>query len=253
MIAVSSAEVHLWCCRTDLGEAELANRETLLSLPELERAARFRDPSSRVTFVAARGWLRQVLAGYTGVAPRDLLFRATDFGKPMLVEQRGIPHVSFNLSHSGHLAIVAVAGGMPIGVDIERVRPVSLALAGESFAPGEVAALDALAPERRDEGFMRCWTRKEAYLKALGIGLDIPLDSFEVSLVPSEPAQLVAIHGAPQDAGRWQLAHLDPAPGYCGALAAPRRGWSWSWKARPDDASRAWKLQSRAAIAPVFP
>ncbi len=235
MISLPPSQVHLWCCRTDLSIAEAAERSRLLSGAERERANRFRDAVVRIAFVAARSWLRRVLAAYTLIPASRLRFEEGPFGKPVLDYGSAERRIAFNLSHSGELAIVAVAAGMDLGVDIERIRPMPVDVMADCLASREAAALAALAPELREEAFIRCWTRKEAYLKATGAGLNVPLRSFAVSLDP-QMARLLAVESDPGEAACWQLADLRPAPGYCGALAARQHGWSMVWMARPEAA-----------------
>lgn len=232
MMPLPPSQVHLWCCRVDLHAMEAAERRGILSEEERARAERFHDAKARIAFVVARNWLRRVLALYVPVPPPQLRFGETAFGKPFLASAHGGRPVAFNLSHSGELAIVAVAQDMPVGIDIERIRPVSADLLAGCLAPRELAMLAALTPELREESFIRCWTRKEACLKAIGVGLNGSPASFEVSLDPSG-ARLLAVESDQAEADLWQLADLEPAPGYCGTLAARQRGWSEVWMARP--------------------
>jgi 4'-phosphopantetheinyl transferase len=230
MIPLPPAQVHLWCSRTDIGDREFADRDALLSDRERIRAARFHDVKHTVAFTAAHGWLRRILGAYLRIQPQKLRFIQGPYGKPTLATDADRP-IAFNLSHSGDLAIVAVTAGMPIGVDIERVEPKPGPFAGDFLAPGEAAALAAVAPRDRDEAFTRCWTRKEAYLKALGTGLNTPLSDFEVSVGAS--ARLLRVGADPGEAAYWRLGDLKPAPGYCGAVAARQHGWACVWMARP--------------------
>lgn len=232
MMPMPPSQVHLWCCRVDLHAGEAAERLGMLSAEERARAGRFHDVKARIAFVAARTWLRRVLAHYLPIPPPQLRFGETAFGKPFLANAQGGHTVAFNLSHSGELAIVAVADEMPVGIDIERIRPVSADLLAGCLAPRELAMLAALTPALREESFIRCWTRKEACLKAIGVGLNGSPASFEVSFDPRR-ARLLAVESDPAEADLWQLADLEPAPGYCGTLAARQRGWSPVWMARP--------------------
>lgn len=238
MMPLPPSQVHLWCCRTNLDDTEGAEQHWILSDEERARADRFRDATTRLAFAAAHSWLRHVLAVYTRASATQLRFGETEFGKPFLANQLGERPIAFNLSHSGELAIVAVAARMAVGVDIERVRPVSAEVAAGCLAPGEIAALGSIAPSLRDEGFIRCWTRKEACLKAIGIGLNATLANFEVSLDRST-ARLLTVDCDADEAGHWQLADLRPVAGYCGALAARHRGWTAIWMARPAPTLRA--------------
>jgi 4'-phosphopantetheinyl transferase len=219
--APAAGEVHIWAARLDLGTPALQALRATLSPDELARAERFVFRRDRERFVAARGTLRAVLANYAGIPPGALVFDYSAFGKPVL---RGGGTLRFNLSHAGEIAVIGIVHGREIGVDVEAIRP---AFAGEEiaarfFSPAEVAALRALPPEQQAIGFFNCWTRKEAYIKALGEGLSHPLDSFDVSLAPGEPAALLAVRGAP--AVEWSLHTFVPAPGYVAAAAVAGRG-----------------------------
>ena len=252
MIPLPPSQVHLWCCRTDLGEMEAAERRLVLSGQECARADRFRVADAGIAFVAARSWLRRVLAAYTLVPASCLRFEVTSFGKPFLADAGNRAPIAFNLSHSGELAIVAVTAGPAVGVDIERIRPVPPDVAAGCLTPGEAAALAALAPELREEAFIRCWTRKEAYLKAIGAGLNTPPSSFAVSLDLSE-ARLLHVETDLGEAMHWQLADLRPAPGYCGALAARWHGWSAIWMARPEPAPADGRAHAMMGLAALHP
>jgi 4'-phosphopantetheinyl transferase len=141
----------------------------------------------------------------------------------------------FNVSHSHGLALYAVTRRRKIGIDIERVRPISgpEQLAARFFSAGENAELCALPEHVKHEAFFNCWTRKEAYVKARGEGLSLPLNQFDVSLNPGEPARLLRVERDPQEAARWSLQGLTPAPGYVAALAVEGHGWRlacWEWR-----------------------
>ena len=133
----------------------------------------------------------------------------------------------FNLSHSQGLALYAVTRGREIGVDLECIRPISDAeqIAERFFSAHENAVFRTIPAHEKPKAFFNCWTRKEAYLKALGDGLARPLDEFDVSLAPGEPAKLLRIEGAPQEASRWSLNRLEPGSGYVAALAVEGYGY----------------------------
>jgi 4'-phosphopantetheinyl transferase len=181
----------------------------------------------------ARGALRAVLGGYLGVPPAEVTFVYGAHGKPALDGRHAA--LGFNVSHSGELAVVAAGWNRAVGVDVEawRALPDLAALAARVFAPAERAVLDALAAVDRPAAFFRCWTRKEAFIKATGQGLAQPLDDFVVSLGPGEPARFLDIGGDAAALARWTLRDLTPREGYAGALVverAPRavlvRAWS---------------------------
>ena len=162
--------------------------------------------------------MREVLATYTGQSPAHLRFDYGASGKPSLADDLGVrPH--FNLSHTVDLAALAITVDHPLGVDIERVRPLKEDIAGRFFSPAEVAALGALPVDARETAFYRCWTRKEAFVKATGHGLGFPLDSFDVTLTADAPAILRIAGQSPQQVALWRLLHFDAAPGVVGAIA----------------------------------
>ncbi len=204
-------DVHVWLIQLDQHPAVVRQLWGMLNHTEHARASQFRFARDRERFTVAHAALRSILSGYLGVVPSDVRFRTLAYGKPAV---DGDTVIRFNLSHSGDLALCAITGEREIGVDIEQIRP-DLdweSLARRFFSAEEVAALAALDPERRMEGFVRCWTRKEAYLKARGEGLSLPLDSFTVLPAPDRSIT-----------ERWQIVDLKPAPGYGAALAVEGR------------------------------
>ena len=202
----------------DASPDALALYASWLDAGERARAARFRHDRDRNRFVARRGQLRALLGREIGVPPGTLKLTEDAHGKPVLLDD---PDLSFNLSYSNGRALVASARGAAIGCDIEWRNP-ELAcpkVARRLFAPAEYEALAALPPGQWVAGFFNCWTRKEAYVKALGLGLSYPLDAFTVSVAPGEPARFVS------DEGGWTLISFEPVPGYQAALVT-RRGAS---------------------------
>ena len=179
-----------------------------------------------------------ILARYLGTDPAALRFAYGARGKPALAPGNAAPAVRFNFANSDGRALCAVTLGREIGVDLERIRPESAtdAVAEDFFSRAEVATLRALDAEHRTRAFFDCWTRKEAYIKARGDGLWLPLDRFEVSLAPGEPAALLATHDDPAEAARWPLRELHPGPGYAAALAVEGHRWRlqcWQWPGGP--------------------
>ena len=189
-----------------------------LSEDEWARADRFVYEKHRADFVAARGCLRVMLARYVGCKPGELAFFYGEHGKPALASPWDKSQLRFNLSHSTGLALIAVSMRHEIGVDVEHIsRKVGQMqdIAKRYFAPGEYERLCALPREEQRRAFFHCWTRKEAYLKAVGAGLTQSLKNFEVSL--GDEAKLVWIKEG--DTGDWTLRHIEPAKGYVGAVA----------------------------------
>jgi 4'-phosphopantetheinyl transferase len=198
--------------------AERADLTAVLSVGEREHAAHFQRRRDRERFVVVRGALRVILAGYgAGFADR-LVIVAGDHGKPMLVPPSPL---RFNVSHSGAVGLVAIAFEREVGVDVEEIRPRPglRAVADRFFAPGEIAALERLGPAEFVAGFYRCWTRKEAYVKARGLGLRLALSDFEVSVGAADPSRSLLVGGPAVDPS-WHLTDLEVPPGYVAALAA---------------------------------
>jgi 4'-phosphopantetheinyl transferase len=210
-------EVHVWCAALGRSPEEIAELASLLSPDERERAARYRVTGARDEYQVSRALLRVLLGRYLGRAPSGVELRAGPQGKPALA---GAAPLSFNVSHSFGVALFAVRAGGEVGVDVERVRPFEndLGLAERFFCAAESAALRALGDERR-EAFFHVWTRKEAYLKAGGLGLSGGLERVEVSVPPDDPPRVLRIEGDERRAQRWSLRALLPLPGYVGALA----------------------------------
>lgn len=233
------ADVHVWAAPLDPTEGEVRRLAALLASDERARAERFRFERDRRRFTVARGVLRTLLGGYLETDPRRVGFRYGSHGKPVLDGGAAGEHeVRFNVSHSGEMALFAFSLGRELGVDVEEVRPMDdgLEIAERFFSEAEVAVFRSLPAEVRDDAFFNCWTRKEAFIKAVGEGLSFPLHVFDVSLVPGEPACLLASRDARQ-AERWSLRGLpDPAPGYRAAIVVEGDGWELScrrWTASP--------------------
>jgi 4'-phosphopantetheinyl transferase len=200
---------------------QLADLNGLLSLDEQDRAQRFRFDRHRRRFIVARSTLRQILGRYTGKDPRRLVFGLGPYGKPFLTGKTNAPDMEFNVTHSGDLALMAFSLDRRVGIDVEQIRVVADAetIAKRYFSPGEHASLLALDAGKRQRCFLNCWTRKEAFIKAIGEGLTFPLDSFQVSLDDQKPAQLLWLKGVPDPAQQWLLHAFEPEEGYVAALA----------------------------------
>jgi 4'-phosphopantetheinyl transferase len=213
-------EIHLWRIGLDAAAADV------LSEDERGRAGRFRFERDRRHFAAARGALREILAGYLGEPPERLRFGQSVHGKPVLAWPAA-SSVRFNVSHSDALALIAVSRGREVGVDVEALRPLpdADALAQRFFSAAERADLARLTEARRHQAFFSCWTRKEAYLKAIGCGLLQPLDAFDVSVAPEDVDCRLRVPDQPAEAWHWRLLSLDAGPGYAAAVAGSHSPW----------------------------
>lgn len=215
-------ELHVWQACLELDREICRNFEATLSKEEKARAQKFRFESDRKHFVAARGILRHLLSHYLNESAAAIEFSYGQQGKPTVRLQHYASQLHFNVSHSHGLALFALGCTGEIGIDVEAIRPgFDLEdIAGRFFSPREIAEFRALPTGLRAEGFFRCWTRKEAYIKAKGAGLQIPLDSFSVSLTPGQPERLQCT-----DSFRWTLHSLEPAPGFVAAVVAEGQDW----------------------------
>jgi 4'-phosphopantetheinyl transferase len=233
-MTLSSHDVHVWRASLELSAEHVQRLRQTLAADEIARAERFYFEKDRKHFIVARGVLRVILSRYLGLDPTQLEFSYSSYGKPALTTSPGKDWLRFNLSHSHELALYAITYGREVGIDIEYMRDKvsSEAIAEHYFSPREVTVLRALPVSLRREAFFTCWTRKEAYIKARGEGLSFPLDHFDVSLVPGEPAALLHTLGDPHEASRWSLQALAPAMGYAAALAVEGHDWRlscWQW------------------------
>jgi 4'-phosphopantetheinyl transferase len=217
-ICLRGNEVHVWRTLLDRGSSRAEKFWSTLTADERRRAERFRFDRDRRDFVSARGVLRDILGRYLRKSPAEISFFYNNYGKPAVSEGDG---PEFNLSHSQGAALYAFAWERELGVDLELLRDDKsiLAIAQGTFSASEVSALRSLSPHQQLQGFFSCWTRKEAYIKALGEGLTHPLDSFTVTLGPHEHPRLVSTSDDPQPHARWSLVELNPFPGYTAALA----------------------------------
>ena len=236
-LVLNDDEVHVWCASLNQPVSCVERLARSLSQEERKRAERFYFAKDRLGFVVRRGLLRTILSYYLDIQPDRVKFRYGSHGKPELAEMFLRSTLRFNLSHSERLALYAVTRLRSVGVDVEYVRPIADAaeIVQRYFSPQEKAAFLGLPASLRLLGFFNCWTRKEAYLKALGDGLARPLDAFAVSLAPGETARLRSIEGNPRDASRWFLQEMVPASGYVAALAVEGRDRSlacWQWAER---------------------
>jgi len=214
-------EVHVWSALLDPASTDIGRFSEILSQDEKERASRFHFEKNRNEFIISRGSLRVLLGSYLGVPPRELGFAYSRYGKPYLAGSDHISPMEFNLSHSEGIVVLAFTKGRRVGVDIEYVgRNFDFEeIAERFFSLAEQQMLRNTSREERGTAFFRCWTRKEAYIKALGNGLSQPLSEFDVSLAPKHISALLATRPDPSEADRWLLRDLPVAAGYVGALA----------------------------------
>lgn len=232
---LNGSDVHVWATSLNRPIERLSSLEQTLSSDERDRAMRFHFERDRNRFIAGRATLRAILSSYLKIDAAQLRFIYGPQGKPMLT---GLPRrraLYFNLAHSNQLILFAVTQVCPVvGVDVEWLPSMQDVenIANNFFSPREVAELTALPRELRALAFSNLWTRKEACLKATGVGLSTPLEQIEVSFIPGEPARILSISGLPQVAACWTLKDLCPAADFKGAVAAAAKGlrfFCWRW------------------------
>jgi 4'-phosphopantetheinyl transferase len=187
-------------------------------------AQRFHFERDRRRFIVARARLRQVLAARLGTQPRAVEFAYTVHGKPMLAADSASIDLRFNVSHCKDVAVFAFCRGREVGIDVEMIERVEGIdeIAAYFFSRHELRAFRALAAADRHAAFFNCWTRKEAFVKALGEGLHFPLGSFDVSLAPREPARILRVAGQDGAQCGWFLRSFSPLPGYVAAVVVER-------------------------------
>lgn len=226
-LSLKDEDVHVWRASLRQPPTAISVLKQILAPDEVSRADRYHFQKDRDRFIIARAVLRHLLASYLGQEAARLRFLTNPYGKPALDVKNAVMGLRFNLAHSRDFALFAFARHREVGADLEYIRQDfdTLQLAGEFFAPGEVLALKTLPFSLQRESFFRCWTRKEAYIKARGEGLSLPLARFEVSLHPDEPAALLKVADDAAEASRWSLRELTPAAGYMAAIAVEGHDW----------------------------
>ena len=225
-VDTSCAPVEVVLTRLAAAPEAVRAAAALLSDAERHRARRFAFDRDARRFILARAGLRELLAARLGVRAESIEFEYGAHGKPALSRRFADAELHFNVSHCDDVAAYAFSCGHAIGIDVEAVRVISDAddIAARYFSRRENATYGALNQRDRPLGFFNCWTRKEAFVRALGDGLSIPLDRFDVTLAPGEPAKVLRVDNTPGDDSGWQLESLCPAAGYVAAIASLDRG-----------------------------
>ncbi len=219
-LTLTKNAVHVWQASLNVAGLPFDRLYATLSPDEVARAGRFRFSEHRDRFIVAHGALRDILSRYLEVPADQLVFSTNDYGKPALATPE-YAWLQFNLSHSGDVILFAVARDRPVGIDIERKIPPDNFpwLVAQFFSANENAAFCALPESQREAAFFAGWTRKEAYVKALGEGVTLPLNQFDVTMGPDGPARLLADRRYPHNPACWSLLNLDLGPDCAAALA----------------------------------
>lgn len=230
---MGKTEVHVWRASLQFPRRQIKTFELNLANEELRRAKRFHFQKDSNQFIVARGLLRNILALYLNMEPKQVRFCYSAHGKPKLSPACD-DKLCFNISHSQDLALFAVTHNRDIGIDLEYIKPgfAEEGIPERFFSCLEVKTLRSLPEDLQQKAFFSCWTRKEAYLKARGDGLCFPLNRCEVSVSPQEPASLLRIIGDSDEPSNWFLKTLSPGPSYAAALAVRGHDWHlkcWQW------------------------
>ena len=219
-------EAHIWVIDLDLSGYQVDYHCKVLSPEERERAARFHFQRHRRRYIVSQGVMRRILSHYLDEDPSELVYEIGSHGKPALGGRHKEAGLQFNLTHSHEIALFVLVREVEIGIDVEFVREIDDldGIAGRFFSVSEQADYFSLPKDQRAQGFYNCWTRKEAFIKAIGDGLSYPLEKFDVTLIPGERAQLLRIEDNPVEASHWTLEAFQPEPGYTGAVALRAKG-----------------------------
>jgi 4'-phosphopantetheinyl transferase len=234
-VEISMDEAHVWRASLDQDAKVIANLAALLSQDERQRAVRYHRPVDRDRFIVGRGVLRRVLSAYLALAPGQLQFTYNEYGKPAVSDDQNDRALNFNLSHSAGLALYAITSGRVVGVDIEYIREdfATLEIAEHFFSKDEVRSLKAAPACLRAEAFFNCWSRKESYIKAIGMGVSYPLDGFTVSLAPDAAPALLKVDADEREPTRWQMYEIKAGEGYAASLIVEKppitlKQWQWT-------------------------
>jgi 4'-phosphopantetheinyl transferase len=236
-VSIHQQEVHVWSAPLTVSMQEVCAFEQSLAPDERDRANRFRFEQDKTRFIVSRGILRDILSRYLQLEPAEVQFAYGVYGKPMLAPSLKPTGLEFNLSHSGEMALYAIAHQKQVGVDLEQLRVINNLeqLARQCLSPRELQAFLRLEPAQRQTSFFYYWTGKEAYLKALGQGLRIPLEQIEIPLDTSKPTQVLSEKAACQSHD-WYLQTVPSSKGYIAALVVEGQAWQpiyQDWSAYP--------------------
>lgn len=216
---IEAKQIHVWRAPLDLSELQTENLLKILSVDEIERAQRFHFKKDYKRFISGRGMLRQILALYLRTEAQDIEFAYNSYGKPLIKADSDGDAFSFNLSHSGGLMLFAITQGREIGIDIEHIRSdiEVLQIAQRFFTPDEIRSLKQFHGNLQIERFYQYWTRKEAFLKAIGMGVNFPLEQVDASLQNGKIWSPVQITDHRKNPG-WHSKDIFPDQDYMAAI-----------------------------------
>ena len=215
------SDIHIWCTPLNVSQEDLSHYISLLSLDEKTRAERFYFEKDRNHFIVGRGLLRTLISRYLEMNPAQIEFVYEDHGKPALKPVLQDKTLGFNLSHSKDLALYAFSWDRKVGVDVEHIHPMPDIddFAERFFSSRESAYINSLSGQQKEAVFFKLWTCKEAFLKANGNGLTLPINEVEISLETESSVRLQSIGKEKEQTAHWRLEIFNPVPGYQAALA----------------------------------
>jgi 4'-phosphopantetheinyl transferase len=233
-IEIGETEAHAWRAWLNQDTRTISELLPLLSPDERLMSERYYREADRNRFIFARGVLRKIISTYLLISPGELRFTYNEFGKPAVSNDQNDLAINFNLSHSKDIVLYTFARGRAVGVDVEYIREdfATLEIAEHFFSKDEVRTLGSLPVGQRTKAFFACWSRKESFIKAVGMGVSYPLDRFSVSLAPDDPPALLKVDDDDREACRWEMFELTPGIGYAAALVVEKppvilRKWRW--------------------------
>ena len=236
-IRLGAGEVHAWCAKLNASEKNLLYFQRSLDPDEISRASRFHFDRDRKRYIARHGLLREILGHYLSMRPAEVQFAYNSHGKPFLSDDLQSQDLNFNISSSRDLTLFVFVRGRQIGVDIEKIRQniEFEELVERFFSENEGKAFQLVNPQSKLQTFFCIWARKEAYIKAQGQGLSVPLSRFDVSVDLHNKAEIFVANREAMEKDRWVLHDLDPAAGYAAALAIQGKDWHLQrWRAVPE-------------------
>jgi 4'-phosphopantetheinyl transferase len=234
---LGAGEVHVWCVQLNISDKHLLYFQRSLAPDESRRASRFHFERDRKRYIAKHGLLREILGNYLSIHPAEVQFAYNPHGKPFLLNDLQAQNLNFNISSSGDLALFVFLRGRQVGVDIEKIRQniEFEELVERFFSENERKAFQLVKPKSKLQTFFCIWARKEAYIKAQGQGLSVPISRFDVFIDPHNKAEIFVADREAMEKDCWSLRDLDPALGYAAALAVQGKDWKLQcWRAAPE-------------------
>lgn len=218
---LTDSDLHIWCASLNASPENLSYYLSLLSPDEVRRAERFYFERDRNRFIIGHGLLRFLLGGYLNMNPAEIVFVYGEYGKPSLKPVETNKVLEFNVAHSQDLVLYAFNWDRKVGIDVEYMIPLADMddFARQFFSPKESQFINSLSGKQKEDAFFKTWTCKEAFMKANGTGLTIPINQVEITLSANEEVRLNSIGSDNDELARWHLELFEPISGYQAAMA----------------------------------